>query len=400
MKVLLVCNKAPFPPIDGSSIAIYNMAKGLEDNAVDLSIFSLNTKKHFKADDEVKKGFPPETSYHSVYVDTSPTVLGAIFNLFSSQSYFVSRFLDSTVEKELEIRLKETDFDIIQLEGLFMALYIPLIRKTSKAKIVLRAHNIEYLIWDRYITTSNSWLRKIYLRLQTNKLRKFEQAIFRSVDAIVPITQADSVQISNFSEAPKHTAIAGVEVKKYLKDDSLGFDPNTVFHFGSMDWIPNQEAVDWFLSKCWPTITSKVQGAKFIIAGRNIPKRFKQLASEHIIIRENVPDSAEIYSKYNIMIVPVLSGSGMRIKIVEGLCYGKAIVSTHIGAEGINATHGKEIVLCDEAKDFTNAVIQLLKNENQRVEIEKNGLTFAKEHFDYLPIATQLVAFYKKLIQS
>jgi glycosyltransferase involved in cell wall biosynthesis len=280
-----------------------------------------------------------------------------------------------------------------------MATYIPVIRKLSKAKIVLRAHNIEYLIWDRYISKTNSWVHKIYLKIQTNRLRKFELKTFKAVDAIVPITNADAGIIKEFSNSPIHTAITGVDFNNYNKSYSSHFDAFSVFHFGSMDWIPNQEAVDWFLENCWQIITNQVPNAKFIIAGRSIPKRFKQLASDRIIIRENVPDAADVYNHFNVMIVPVLSGSGMRIKIVEGMCYGKAIVSTSVGAEGINAKHGKDILLIDEPSEFANAVIRLLKNENERLVLEENAYSFARNHFDYLSVAGKLVAFYNQLIQ-
>jgi glycosyltransferase involved in cell wall biosynthesis len=246
---------------------------------------------------------------------------------------------------------------------------------------------------------SKSWIQKIYLGIQAKRLRKFEHEIFLSVDAIVPITDADAVYISKLSSSPIHSAITGVDFKKYPKTNSTDFNPLSIFHFGSMDWIPNQEAVDWFLAKCWPVISCQVPEAKFVIAGRNIPKRFKLLANERIIVLENVPDAAEIYNQFNVMIVPVLSGSGMRIKIVEGMCFGKAIVSTQIGAEGINAKHGKDILLIDEPSEFANAVIRLLKNENERFVLEENAYSFARNHFDYLSVAGNLVAFYNQLIQ-
>jgi len=395
----VLCNKAPFPPNDGSSIAIFNMVKGLQETGVDLHLFSLNTKKHFKSDSEVTQGLPKEIKYQSFYINTNPTLFGAFSNLFSDQSYFVSRFFDSNFQKQLEQKLIESDFDIVQLEGLFMASYIPIIRKYSKAKIVLRAHNIEYLIWDRHLKMSKSLFQKIYLGIQSKRLRRFEHEIFRSVDAIVPITDADANYISERSSSPIHTAITGVDFKKYPKRISSDLNPLSIFHFGSMDWIPNQEAVDWFLANCWPIICRQVPEAKFVIAGRNIPKRYKILANERILIRENVPESAEIYNQFNIMIVPVLSGSGMRIKIVEGMCFGKAIVSTKIGAEGIFADHEKHIVLHDNSTDFANAIIYLLQNEKKRISLEENALVFARNHFDYLPIAEKLVDFYKHLIQ-
>lgn len=400
MRILVLCNKAPYPPNDGSSIAIYNMVQGLKDNGVDLQLFSLNTKKHFKSDQDVLKGFSKEIKYQSFYLDTNPNIFGAITNLFTNQSYFVSRFFNRNVERELELILNEIEFDIIQLEGLFMATYIPIIRKCSKAKIVLRAHNIEFLIWDRHIQMSKSWIQKIYLGIQSKRLKKFEKRIFRLVDAIVPITNADALFISKFSNKPIHTAITGVNLDRYPKRNSTEFKPLSIFHFGSMDWIPNQEAVDWFLQKCWPVVSQRVPNSTFIIAGRSIPRRYKQLANERIIILENVSEASEIYNQFNVMIVPVLSGSGMRIKIVEGMCFGKAIVSTQIGAEGINVEHEKNLLLHDNSVDFANAVIQLLENENKRISLEENAFTFARNNFDYLAIACKLIDFYKLLIQQ
>jgi glycosyltransferase involved in cell wall biosynthesis len=222
--------------------------------------------------------------------------------------------------------------------------------------------------------------------------------MFQSVDAIVPISNADATQISISSKLPIHTAIAGVDVKAYVKIHTSEFEPFSIFHFGSMDWIPNQEAVDWFLKFCWPEIRTEIPQVKFIIGGRNIPKRFKQLSSDQVIIRENVQNAAAIFSKYNIMIVPVLSGSGMRVKIVEGLSYGKAIVSTTLGAEGIEIENNKHISIVDSPLDFSKQVINLLKNEAERIRMERNAREYAIENLDYLSISEKLIYFYKKLI--
>ncbi len=396
----MLCNKAPFPPNDGSSIATYNMIKGLERVGVSIHVLAINTNKHFKSDDEVRMGFEKKSSYQSVHLNTNPTFFGAFLNLFSRQSYFVSRFIDSAFEHQLIEILKNNVFEIIQLEGLFVASYLEKIREWSNAKIVLRAHNIEYLIWERHLEKTNSNLKRYYLNIQKNRLKKFEQRIFNSVDAVVPITDRDASELNQFTNCPVHTAFAGVDPENYTVEKSTCFDPYSIFHFGSMDWIPNQEAVEWFLSACWPKIIHEFPKAKLILAGRNMPIKFKRLSSDRIILKENVTDSSTIYTQYNIMIVPVLSGSGMRIKIVEGLCYGKAIVSTSLGAEGIDVTPGHHMLQFDSPESFSSAVIELLKDGEKRSNLEKNARSFALAQLNYLPIAEKLVAFYKKLIHS
>lgn len=400
MKILQICNKAPYPPNDGSSIAIYNMSLGLISQNIDLHIFTLNTKKHYKSNDLIPEDYRKKTNYVSFDIDTNPTFFGALRTLFTQKSYFITRFHNVDFETKLSAVLGEEKFDIVQLEGLFMCSYIPLIKKLSKAKIVLRAHNVEHLIWERHIMQTGSFLKKMYLKFESKKLKITELKAFSLVDAIIPITPKDSYFIKQLCDTPTHTALTGTNIADYDIKKSADFDHLSLFHFGSMDWIPNQEAVDWFLAKCWEKIKCEVPNVKFIIAGRNIPNRYRQLNDSSIVIEENVPKSSDVYQKYNIMVVPVLSGSGLRIKIVEGLCFGKAIVSTDIGAEGIDCTSEKDILLATNEDEFSTAVINLLKDTYKRELIEYNARNFAIDHLNNEPIAEKLVAFYKNLISQ
>ena len=128
-KVLQIANKAPYPANDGSSIAIFNMAQGFIENDIPLHLLTINTKKHFKADSEVPQDFKSKSHYASVYGDTNTSAMGAFFNLFTGSSYFVSRFYFKAFEKKLAETLKSQTFDIIQIEGLFMGVYIDIIKK-------------------------------------------------------------------------------------------------------------------------------------------------------------------------------------------------------------------------------------------------------------------------------
>ena len=398
MKILQLCNKAPFPPNDGSSIAIYNMTLGLISQNIDIHLFTLNTNKHYKSDSQVPEVFKHKTVYTSFDLNTNPTLGGAIQHVVTKKSYFISRFHDLRFEKKIVNFIEKNPVDIVQIEGLFMCSYIPAIRKVSGAKIVLRAHNLEHLIWERHIQHSSSWLKKMYLQIENKKLKQFEIETFSTVDAVVPITPKDAFFIKNLSNVALHTALTGTNIEEYKKEISPEFNTLSVFHFGSMDWIPNQEAVDWFLENCWEKIKAKIPQALFVIAGRNIPDKYKNINDSSIKIEENVPTSAEIYNKYNVMVVPVLSGSGLRIKIVEGLCFGKVIVSTSIGAEGIECQPSRDILIQDSPETFSKAIIELLEDPAKCIQIEENARKFANEHLNFEPIAQNLVAFYKKLI--
>ena len=164
-----------------------------------------------------------------------------------------------------------------------------------------------------------------------------------------------------------------------------------------MDWIPNQEAVEWFLNNCWNSILKTNPECKFIIAGRNMPEKFKNMNLPNVQVIENIIDNKEFYSKYDIMLVPLLSGSGLRIKIIEGLSFGKAIVSTSIGAEGIPVQNKKELLLANDPNEFVKAVQELLSSPELKSTIEKNAKDFALEHLNNKAITANLVTYFKAL---
>jgi glycosyltransferase involved in cell wall biosynthesis len=408
MRVLQICNKAPYPPNDGSSIAIYNIGMGMIANRIELHVLTINTKKHFKEDALVPEEYKKKSHYRSVYTNSSVNPAGALANLFSDQSYFVSRFNFHDFESALIEKLNETDssgnkteFDIIQLDGLFVGSYIDTIRKYSKAKIVLRAHNVEYLIWERHLQNEKPGLKKWYLNLQTKRLKNFELKVLRQVDAIVSITDFDKTIFKELNfEKPIYTCITGVDINAYKTEGVENINTGTIFYFSSMDWMPNQEAVNWFLANCWKEVHQAIPEAKLVIAGRYMPEYILRTNLPNVQIIENVKDARSFYNEHEIMLVPLLSGSGLRIKIIEGMAYGKAIVSTSIGAEGIKIESGKNILIADSASAFSNAVIELLKHPEKRKLLEKNAREFAENEFDNKKVVAGLVEFYNSLLNA
>ncbi|MBS1651536.1 MAG: glycosyltransferase family 4 protein [Bacteroidetes bacterium] len=399
MKLLQIANKAPFPANDGSSIAIYNLATGFLANNVDLHFRCLNTLKHFKPDENVPNDFKLKANYTSFAINTTPTIFGAVFNLFSSKSYFVSRFFNRTFLNDLKNYIKAHNFDVIVLDGLFMCVYLNEIKKVSNAKTVLRAHNIEHYIWERHITNEKNKLKKLYLKIQNKRLKKFELNCLNAIDAILPITNFDKVAFKELGfKKPQFTTITGVNSNDYDLTPNNKFIQKSIFYFASMDWIPNQEAVDWFLNKCWHKITEKEPDCNFIIAGRNMPERFKKLNLPNVVVIENVEDKKAFYETYNIMLVPLLSGSGLRIKIIEGMSFGKAIVSTSIGAEGINYDDNKNIIIKNHSDLFADGVLELLSNAELSKNISVNAKEFAKQNFENNIILKNTTQFLTNLL--
>ncbi len=398
MRILQICNKAPYPANDGSSIAIYNMSLGFIENEADLYLLTINTKKHFKPDKLVPEEFKRRSKYVSVYKNTNVNPAGLILNLLSKESYFLSRFYFRAFKNKLIEVLKKNTFDIIHLEGLFVATYIPVIRKYSKAKIAIRAHNIEHLIWDRMIANETNAVKKKYLVLQNERLKKFELSVLPRVDAIVTITDYDKQYLEKLGIKNNYfVSPTGIDVSKYpLQADAE--ERCSVFHFGSMDWMPNVEAVEWFLEHVWLKHFIDKTNYTFYIAGRNMPAKLLNINYNNVKIVPDVKDSVHFYNSKEIMVVPLLSGSGMRIKILEGMAMSKAIVSTAIGAEGIPVTQNKNIILANTAEGFALAIKNIAENNDLKVHLKENARIFITESFNNKKLVKDLLLFYSNLL--
>jgi polysaccharide biosynthesis protein PslH len=398
MRILQLSNKPPYPPNDGSSIAMCNMSFGFIANGIDLTLLTINTKKHFKPDSEVDETFKKQSNYQSVYRDTNVTAAGALMNLFSSRSYMVSRFYFKEFEEKLIALLKEKDFDIVHLESIFMGDYIPVIRKYSKAKISIRTHNIEHLIWQRMIENERSPVKKKYLSLQNKRLKKFEYQTLQSVDAVVPITSVDEVYFRAWGINKAYSSSpTGLVFDNYPIDNSKEL-PLSVFHFGSMDWMPNEEAVLWFTENVWEKVLQKIPQAKFYIVGRGMSQKVSSLIKPNVIVVGKTETAEKVYHNYSVMIVPLLSGSGMRIKVIEGMAYAKPIVSTSIGTEGIAVSSGKNCLLADSPDDFANAVIEILSSKEKKESLAKEARVFAEQFYDNTVLVKKLTQFYQTLL--
>jgi glycosyltransferase involved in cell wall biosynthesis len=397
MKILQLCNKAPYPANDGSSIAICSLAEGLADNGAELHLMPVNTKKHFKPEENIPAAFKTKTHYRSVFKNTNTSPLGALLNLLSSQSYFVSRFFFSEYEGQLVKKLKGNNFDVVIIDGVFMASYIPVIRQHSKAKIVLRTHNVEHQIWERHLAIEKNPLKKAYLSLQNKRLKTFEVNAFNLADAIATITDEDKKNIASIVPGkPIVTCLTGIDLERYTFTSPVA-KPGTVFHFASMDWMPNIEAVDWLMNEVWPAVEKKLPGTTLVLAGRGMPERFRNMAGNNITVITDVESSADFYATYDLMLVPLWSGSGLRIKLVEGFAYGKAIITTSIGAEGIPYRQGHDVLIADTAGDFAAAIVTLLSDAVYKERLEQNARALAETHFNYKTIAAGLLSFFKTL---
>ncbi len=399
MKILQVTNKVTYPTNDGGTIACMNLTRGFSLLGHRVTVLSMNTEKHHVKMEEIPKTVKDLADFRLVDVPARIYRISAFINLiFSRKPYNAVRFISKRFENELETILKANSFDIVQLEGLYVCPYIPVIRKNSSAKIVYRAHNIEHEIWARTAAMAAD-LEKWYLKILSRRIKRFEKKLLNTYDLLVPITERDGIILDAMgNKKPRHVSQTGIDSSmlipnaKYLEHPSL-------FHIGSLDWAPNQEGLIWFLDNCWKEIHEKYPSLMFYVAGRNAPVWFqRRLGMPNVVYKGEVDDAYEFMNSKSIMIVPLNSGSGMRIKIIEGMALGKPIVTTKIGTEGISTTSGKNIIIAADKTEFIKAISELIENRDFFESISRNAIEYIHDNFDNLTSAGALIEFYKQHI--
>ena len=397
MRILQLMNKVPWPPKDGGAIACLNLSKGFSMLGHDVTVLSMNTSKHHISIDDMPADLRRKADFRLVEVPASITWIEATLNLlFSKLPYNAQRFISNEFSQELVKLLNEKSFDVIQLEGLYLCPYIPVIRKYSKALISYRAHNIEYEIWERTATLSEGFRSK-YLRNLSKRIKRFEESYLNSYDLLVPITDRDGIILDKLGNSkPRHTSQTGIDFAS-LVPTARKLEFPSLFHIGALDWAPNQEGLIWFFNQCWPKIHLQNPELKFYLAGRNAPEWFERIIKlDGVVYLGEINDAYDFINSKAVMVVPLFSGSGMRIKIIEGMALGKPIVTTTIGTEGIPTENGKNILIANDVDSFVEAINQLINDRGLSDWIGTNAIGFIQEKYDNLLQAEALIEFYKQ----
>lgn len=398
MKVLQICNKPPFPPVDGGCVAMNAITSGLLANGHYVKVLAVSTHKHPFLNKQISEAYLKKTSIEIVFIDTSLSLIKGFKNLFSKSSYNIERFYSKTFEAKLQQILANEKYDVVQFESIFVAPYLDTVKRFSNAKTVLRAHNVEHLIWQRMAKQTSNPLKKWYLRFLAKRMKEYEINVLNNFDGIATITTEDKKIFFDNNILTKSDVIPlGIDSSQYKPANLSDVEYPSLFHLGSMDWMPNEEGIKWFLEKVWIDIHTAFPQLKLYLAGRNMPKWLHTLQMPNVIISGEVDNAKDFMRKKAVMIVPLLSGGGMRVKIIEGMALGKAIISTTIGAEGIDAKDGENILFADTKEQFVQQIGKYIKDRNYFNSIGINARNYALAYYDYKEVTKKLLLFYSKL---
>jgi len=394
LKILQINNRIPWPLNDGGNLATYYVGKFLSSLGHKISLAALNTNKHRqdpKVVEHVYKVYAQE-------IDTSIRLLPLVKGLFSKMPYNISRFVSPEFSKLLKDCIAKEQPDVIQFGGSYQAIFIQAVREVTNAPIVLRSHNVEWKIWQRLAKGTSNPLKRWYLNNLQKKIRAFETNSMHEFDAIIAITEEDRKWYEQSGYKKKlQTIQAGVDLSQRVPSSnwtnlkSIGF-------IGSLEWEPNIEGLNWFVEEVWPAVFRNEPEARFHVAGKNPPEWMNTWEVPGMTFHGMVDDATEFIKQAHLFIVPLMSGSGMRLKVIEAMAMKKCVVSTSIGAEGIQLENGKDIILADDAEEMTSILLDLLRTPEKSKAIAEQGYTTAIQNYDWNQLIHQFVDVYQGLL--
>lgn len=400
MRILVLCSRVPYPLHDGGNLAVSNLMEGLLDAGTQLSMLAMNTSRHYVDPQQLPPVFKRLNALKTVDVDNRIKPVAALKALISGTSYNLQRFITPAFEAALTDLLQSNQYDIVLLEGLYVTPYLSTIRKQSKAKICYRQHNVEFQIWERLARNSTHFLKRLYLGRLAKALKTYELEHLNDYDSIAAISPVDAAIYRSLG-----CKIPIADIPYSLKTKTADIVPVPAhttpkfYHIGAMDWQPNEEAITWFLEKVWPAVIAAAPEAQLFLAGRNMPAYFREGSWPNVHIAGEVPDADAFEAGKQILVVPLHSGGGIRIKILEAMSKQKAVIATRIAMQGLHAAaNGAEVLLADTAEDFAAACLELLQDPGRIQQLGQKAKDLIQSYYNQELVINKLLQHFNSIL--
>ena len=383
MRILQLTKSFPFPLRDGASWASLNMAKGLRKAGCAVSLASLISDKYPVGEEEQQR-LQAEDIYSNIHVlpvSIKPKIPGAVINFFSRQSYHVSRYNQKRITRFLADTLLTSEVNVLLVERMFLMSHAATIKKFNPSiSIVLRTHNVEHLIWERYARGLKG-LRASYFADQSRRIKMFESEMINKADLVLSVSEKDKQMIIDRLSPVVPVKSIPIAMNPRPKRTPLDEERPVIFGFlGSLDWRPNVEGIEWFVDKVWSELVDQGHSIVLMIAGRSSGRFGGNLKVPNITFIGEIEDSDNFLQRIDVLVAPLFSGSGVRVKILQAYANSTPVISSSLAAEGIDVLDEKEIVLADDIKDWIRCCKEMISNYEFRCAIGIGGHEYLAAH--------------------
>jgi glycosyltransferase involved in cell wall biosynthesis len=402
MRILWVKAGKLLPVDTGGKIRSYNLLRQLASRH-DVTLLSYyGGERDEEYEREIAEHLPGAETIHTGAPETTiGQATGYLRHLFSRAPYAVTKFTSPKVARRIKTWMDEDRFDAVICDFLAASLNFP---RELKTPSLLFQHNVESSLWKRQAEHEPNLIKRAVFKLEAAKMLRYERDTVLRFRDIIAVSDHDRALMSEMTDVARITVVpTGVDLSQYRAAAStvsaedageasamqvaLEKEPLVVF-LGSMDWEANIDGVDYFCREVWPAVLRAVPGARFRIVGRNPHPRVRRLASDSVEVTGTVPSVIEHLREAAVFVVPLRVGGGTRLKIFEAMATGCAVVSTSIGAEGLEVEHGRDLLLADDAESFSRSVISLLKDVELRGRFERAAVELAAQH-DWAVVTTR-----------
>jgi sugar transferase (PEP-CTERM/EpsH1 system associated) len=387
MKILWVKAGGLVPHDTGGKIRSYNILRGLASQH-SVTFFSFYGAHEGDAHPGLKNVFDRAVCVPlTLPAPKSPAeLLNYGIGLFSSEPYGITKFCRPEVKQKLHALLKQETYDVIVCDFIFAAGVIPWDCPTPK---VLFTHNVEATIWRRHYEVATNPIWKAISWQEWRKMEAAERRYLRLADHVLAVSEKDRDAFASFLDPTKLTVIStGVDID-YFQPIPVEESADSLVFVGSMDWLPNEDAILYFVDAILPLIKQRRPGVSLEVVGRSPSRKLQALAEREKSVRltGRVEDIRPFVARGSICIVPLRIGGGTRLKIFEAMAMGKAVISTSVGAEGLPVRAGENILLADTPSDFANSVISLLSDPSHRRRLSISARTLVQEKYGWPRVA-------------
>lgn len=393
--ILFISTQLPFPPKSGGTMKSWRYVEDLSKR------YHLSVSCLLKEDDEdYLSEFEQSIDIQSL-ISEKLQVNRSPLNLIKSYLGFpclnVFRNYSATFEQKTHSVAKE--FDAIIVDHYEMFQYVP---KHYKGKVIMHTHNAEFMLWQRMGELSNNPVIKFLLKLEAKRVKRYEKKIFALSDLVYSTLSDIELYDKSGFKTDKHKCTYHLGNDELLQLPPLSFKETegALSFMGTLSWEPNIDGLLWFIKNVWPKIIEKKPESRFYIMGKKGDKRIEGAAKpyKNIIFTGFVKKLESYLKKTTVYIAPLRFGSGMKVKVLEGLYRGVPMVSTSVGAEGLALENEKHILIADEAHSFAQACLRLLEDQSLWEKLRDNSRTVAREKYQWEPLFEQMDVELKKVL--
>jgi len=390
LNVVIVASELPYPPTAGNRIRTLNLALRL------VKRHRLTFIAHRNSETEAARSFLEDHGIGTVLVDRNiPTKVGPWFyarllaNLGSSLPYSAASHGSDELRDAVRSFRDRDDVDLWQVESIFV---FDTLRCVTNAPKVAIAHNVESVIWRRYFEVESNPLKRWYIKQQWRKIERFEGRVFAESTGVVAVSDEDARLTRESFGARRVDVVANGIDRNYFEAVQRDPEPATILFLGGFDWRPNLDAVKLLLDRIFPAVRAAEPAARLRLVGRRpSPALVRRIAEvPGVELHADVPDVRPFLANSGVMVVPLRIGGGSRLKILEAMAAGLPVISTRVGAEGLELVPDEHYVAAEEPEDLAEALVAFIRNPWPARAIAERSRTFVLNRYDWDSLADRL----------